>query len=193
MGANFWFCTWTWHWYRWLRCRQPEYQEPWLQNMYKVVHSTVIFGVSWSSLQCSHNFEIHSGTMCAASISNVWYKRDCDLLGDRNPVLDGIKVDSNTRCWVIFEQGWAARPKTGMPMGINFVGPFQSLIQESFHRGEDDKFQKMNAPRMAQEIIRRFPHRYDVHSVYHITSLLTALMASAKAAPWLKKVTPSSG
>lgn len=72
-------------------------------------------------------------------------------------------------------------------MGTNFIAPFRSLIQEWFQRGENDKGQNISAPMMAKEITRLFPHRYDVPSVYQITSVLTALLELSKYAVRLRR------
>ena len=68
----------------------------------------------------------------------------------------------------LFKSGWARRPKNGHMYGAKHISRYRSEIADMFERGLTNSSEKCSAAVMWEELLTKYPGRYDLPSEQEI-------------------------
>ena len=81
---------------------------------------------------------------------------------------------------VVFQPGWARRPKRGAGKGASYIGPYRERIFEMFMAGEDDKRQRKAPTQMLELLSQENPGVIALPGYNEVSSFVGSLIARVK-------------
>lgn len=67
-----------------------------------------------------------------------------------------------------FQRGWARRPRRSQVYGVQYSTRFGTDMEEMFSRSEETSSLKASAAILREELIKKYPGRYDIPSEFDI-------------------------